>query len=158
MTLTAIVPALAGANLIYGLGMLDSALTYDYAQLVMHNEFARMIRRLVAGITVNDEQIAMDVLESVGPGGEFITHEHTFQHMRELSQGELIDRRSRDAWKESGSKSIVDKAYEKARYILENFQVPPLPENIQSTLKAILADAEAEAKEKRAAAKQKSPA
>ena len=70
MTLTGVIPALAGANLIYGLGMLDSALTWDYAQMVMHNEFARMIKRVVGGIELNDETMQADLIAEVGPGGE----------------------------------------------------------------------------------------
>lgn len=147
MTLTGVIPALAGANLIYGLGMLDSALTWDYAQMVMHNEFARMIRRVVGGIELNDETMQADLLASVGPGGEFITEEHTFRNMRQLSQTELIDRRARNAWAKDGGTSIVERAYEKAQDILENYKVDPLPQEMQSELKSILADADAEAEE-----------
>ena len=147
MTLTAVIPALAGANLIYGLGMLDSALTWDYAQMVMHNEFARMIRRVVAGIDLNDETMQADLLAEVGPGGEFITKEHTFKNMRQLSQTELIDRRARNTWMEDGGTDIVERAYAKAQDILENYKVDPLPEETQRELKSILADADAEAEE-----------
>ncbi len=147
MTLTAVIPALAGANLIYGLGMLDSALTWDYAQMVMHNEFARMIQRVVAGIDVNDETMQADLLAAVGPGGEFISEEHTFKNMRKLSQTELIDRRARNTWQQDGGSDIVERAYAKAQDILKNYEVDPLPEAVQSELKSILDDADAEAEE-----------
>lgn len=147
MTLTAVIPALAGANLIYGLGMLDSALTWDYAQMVMHNEFARMIQRVVAGIDVNDETMQADLLTSVGPGGEFITEEHTFKNMRKLSQTELIDRRARNTWQQDGGSDIVERAYGKAQDILKNYKVDPLPEAMQNELKSILDDADAEAED-----------
>ncbi|HIZ76017.1 MAG TPA: trimethylamine methyltransferase family protein [Firmicutes bacterium] len=147
MTLTGVIPALAGANLIYGLGMLDSALTWDYAQMVMHNEFARMIKRVVGGIELNDETMQADLIAEVGPGGEFITREHTFKNMRQLSQTELIDRRTRRVWQEEGGTDIVERAYEKSHDILENYKVDPLPEEMQRELKSILADADAEAEE-----------
>lgn len=147
MTLTGVIPALAGANLIYGLGMLDSALTWDYAQMVMHNEFARMIARVVGGIDLNDETMQADLLAEVGPGGEFITQEHTFNNMRQLSQTELIDRRARRTWQEDGGTDIVERAYTKARDILEKYKVDPLPREKQSELKSILADADTEAEE-----------
>lgn len=145
MTLTGVIPALAGANLIYGLGMLDSALTWDYAQMVMHNEFARMIRRVVAGIDVNDDSMQADLLAAVGPGGEFITEEHTFKNMRQLSQTELIDRRARNSWLADGGTDIVERAYAKAQDVLKNHKVDPLPEDQQRELKSILADADEEA-------------
>ena len=77
-TLTAIIPALAGANMIYGVGMLDSALVWDYASALLQNEFLDMVLKVVNGIQVSEANIAMDVIRKVGPAGEFITHEHTF--------------------------------------------------------------------------------
>ena len=59
-TLTGLLPALAGANLIYGLGMLESGVTMDYGQLVLDNEIARLIKYTVAGIPVNDETLAVE--------------------------------------------------------------------------------------------------
>ena len=69
-TLTAIIPALAGANMIYGVGMLDSALTWDYASALLQNEFIEMVLRVVNGIQVSDETFAMDVIRDVGPAGD----------------------------------------------------------------------------------------
>lgn len=146
-------PALAGVNLIYGLGMLDSGMTWDYAQAVMHNEMLRMVQRVVKGIEISDEQFAFDVIQDVGPGGEFITHNHTLAHMREQTQGELFDRNARDAWVAAGSRSIVEEAYDKAAQIIETHKPAPLPDKIQSELDAIFAEAEADARERRAKGK-----
>ena len=66
-------PALAGANLIYGLGMLESGVTMDYGQLVMDNEFARMIKFVVAGIPVTDETLAVEDIAAVGSFGDFLS-------------------------------------------------------------------------------------
>lgn len=133
--------------MIYGLGMLEGGLTWDYAQLVMQNEMARMILHCVKGIPVNDEKMAHEVLAEVGPGGEYISHEHTYKHFRELSKSELIDRKNRENWLAAGGKDIVEKAYEKAIDIIENYKVPELPEDVQSELKRIVAEAEEETRE-----------
>jgi trimethylamine--corrinoid protein Co-methyltransferase len=145
---------LAGANLIYGLGMLEGGLTWDYAMLVMENEMARMIMQCVRGVPINDERMSHDVLEQVGAGGEYISHEHTFKHFRELSQSELLDRRNRDGWEAAGSKDLVSKAYDKAIGLIETYKPKPLSDDVQKQLTAIVAEAEAEtaeikAKEKR---------
>ena len=142
-TLTAMLPALAGTNLIYGIGMLDSGLTWDYAQAVMQNEMVRMVRKTLEGIPVTDETIASEVIKDVGPGGEYITNKHTFQNMRQQSQVDLFDRKTRDAWMNAGSPDIVDLAYAKAEDILENHQVPALSESAQAELDEIFKDAEA---------------
>lgn len=143
-TLTAILPALAGANLIYGLGMLELGITFDFAQLVMDNEFARMIKKSVGGIEVNEEQLAVDVIQQVGAAGEFISHEHTFRHFREQSQNKLIDRRMRDGWLAEGGKDLTERAYEAARDILENHQPDPLLPGVAETMRGIVEEAEAE--------------
>ncbi len=142
-------PALAGVNLIYGLGMLDSGMTWDYAQAVMHNEMLRMVQRIVRGISISDEQFAYDVIQDVGPGGEFITHTHTLEHMRQQTQGELFDRTDRDTWEASGSTNIVEKAYQKAAEIIDTHTPAPLPEKIRTELEDMFADAEAETKDRR---------
>ena len=144
-TLTALLPALAGANMIYGVGMLDSGMTWDYAQAVMQNEMVRMIVKSIEGIPLSDELMALDVIESVGPGGEYITHEHTYKNMKQQSQVDLFDRNTRDVWEERGSKDIVEKAYEKAFHILKNHRPEPLTENVQALLNEIYKDAEARA-------------
>jgi len=154
--MTALLPALAGANMIYGLGMLEGGLTWDYASMIMQNEMAKQLLQCVRGITVNDEEMAMEVIKSVGPGGEFISHEHTFQNFRKLSAPKLLDRYNREAWMSNGSKDIVQKSYEKSREILENFKPEPLPENIQKQLRDIVEEAEAETAEIKAKEKEAS--
>ena len=95
--------ALAGANLIYGSGMIESGVTFDCGQFVMDNEFARMIKHCVGGITVSDETLAVDDIAAVGAFGDFLSLDATLRHMRELSQPELLDRRVREDWEERGS-------------------------------------------------------
>lgn len=138
-------PALAGANLIYGLGMLELGITFDYAQLVMDNDMVKMIRKAVEGIVVNDETLAVDVIRQVGAAGEFITHEHTFKYMKtEQSQPKLIDRRMRNGWLERGGKDFTERAYEEAINILENHKPDPLPAGVPEQIREIVEEAERE--------------
>jgi len=135
---------LAGANLIYGLGMLESGVTFDFGQLVMDNDFARMIKYAVNGILVNDETLAVDAIKEVGIGKHFLDHDTTFKYMRDQSQPEFIDRKIREEWERSGSSDIYQRACEKARDILENHKPEPLPDNVLATMRSIVEDAEAE--------------
>jgi len=130
-TLTGLLPALAGANLIYGLGMIESGMTFDFGQLV-------------GGIPVSDETLAIDVIGEVGPFGDFLSHDHTMAHMRAQSQPALIDRRIREEWKAAGSTSLHDRALEKARQILATHVPAPLPDGVADELAAIIRDAERE--------------
>jgi trimethylamine--corrinoid protein Co-methyltransferase len=134
---------LAGANLIYGLGMIEMGMTLSYAQLVMDNEFARMIKHAVRGIPVTDETLAVDVINEVGAFKDFLSHDSTLKYMREVqSRPHLIDRTMREDWEKSGRLTIMQRAEEEAKYILENHKPDPLPDSVRSTLRSIVEEAE----------------
>jgi trimethylamine---corrinoid protein Co-methyltransferase len=137
--------ALAGANLIYGLGMLELGKTFDYAQMVMDNEMVRMINKALGGIPVNEESMAVEVIKQVGAAGEFITHAHTFKYFKtEQSQSRLIDRTMRHTWLENGSKDFTERAYEEAVHILNNHKPDPLPPGVEAKIREIVEAAEEE--------------
>lgn len=144
-TLTALLPALAGANLIYGLGMLEMGMTFSFGQLVMDNEFAKMIKHAVRGIAVNDETLAVDLIRETGQFKDFLSHDSTLKHMRAVqSQPRLIDRSMREDWEKSGGTDITQRAEEEARHILETYKPDPLPSSVLDTLRSIVAEAEEE--------------
>ncbi len=157
-TLTAIIPALAGANMIYGVGMLDSTLTWDYASALLQNEFIEMVLRVVNGIQVSDETFAMDVIREVGPAGEFITHQHTYDNFKKLSNPKLMNRDNRESWEAAGSQDIAELAYEKSLDIIENYKPEPRPDKVQKELDGIYAEYEAAVAERKAKAKAKGKA
>jgi trimethylamine--corrinoid protein Co-methyltransferase len=135
---------LAGANLIYGLGMVESGMTFDFAQLVIDNEFAKMIRFVVGGIPVNDETLAVDVTKDVGPFKNFLTHPATVKHMYSQSQTKLINRQVIGRWTAEGSRGMYENALEEARSILENHKPDPLPKDVRQRLRDIVISAEKE--------------
>ena len=137
-------PALAGANLIYGLGMIEMGMTIDFGQLVMDNEFAKMIKFLLNGIPVNDESLAADVIHEIGIGKDFLSHDSTFKYMRSQSQPMLIDRRTREEWRAAGSTNIYQRAQEEARRILETHKPDPLPDDVLAKMRSIVEEAEEE--------------
>lgn len=146
-SLTATVGALSGANFIYGAGALESGLTFDYAKLMMDCEDIRRIQLLLGGITVNEDTLAMDVIKSIGPGGQYLTHPHTRKYMRDLSQSSLYDRKTRDGWmQKSGGKDLTQRCYAKAMEILATHQPLALPESARTTMRGIIEQYEAQLK------------
>ena len=78
-----------------------------------------MIKRVLSGITINDDTLAMDVIREVGHGGSFLQHDHTLQHFRqELFFPNLFRRQTIDQWIESGGKMIHEVAHERVKDIL----------------------------------------
>jgi trimethylamine--corrinoid protein Co-methyltransferase len=130
--------ALAGANLIYGAGMIESGVTFDCGQLVMDNEFARMIKHVVGGITVDDETLAVEDIAAVGPFGDFLSLDATLKHMRELSQPEVLDRRVREDWEERGSRDLYATCREKARDIIREHVPLQVPADVAARVHAIV--------------------
>jgi trimethylamine---corrinoid protein Co-methyltransferase len=135
---------LAGANLIYGLGMLESGVTFDYGQLVMDDEFARMIKFAVGGVPVNDETLAVEDIAAVGAFGDFLSLDATYRHMREQSSPKLLDRRVREDWAASGSTDLYTRARAKANEILQSHHPEPLPAEVAAEVRAIVVGAERE--------------
>ena len=134
-SLTTIPAALAGANTIFGVGAIESILTFDYAAMITGAEQAERIVRLVGGIDVNDETMALDLIHEVGPGGHFISHKHTFDHMKEMSQAKLFDRKTRDRWQlETGGKSVSELAYKEAKRIADTHVPLALPDGAEKEM------------------------
>ena len=132
-------PLLAGADLMCGVGLLEDSSCLFYEQIVIDNEIVGAIARLIRGQWADDDTLALDVIEKVGPGKNFLAQKHTMQHMRsEFFMPDLIDRRSYDAWQHAGSKSLRDRAREKVKDILTNYKVPPLEKDVQSKVNAII--------------------
>jgi trimethylamine--corrinoid protein Co-methyltransferase len=136
--------------MIYGVGMIDSALTWDYASALMQNEMLDMVLKVVNGIKVSEANIAYDVIKEVGPAGEFITHQHTFDHFKEMSSPKLMNRMTREGWEAAGSPDIVEKAYEKSLEILKNHKTEPRSEDVVKELDSIYAEFEAATEERKA--------
>jgi trimethylamine--corrinoid protein Co-methyltransferase len=129
--------------LIYGMGMLELGVTFSYAQLLIDDEIATMVKRVVQGITVNDETLAVDVIKRVGPGKDFLGQRHTRDFMdKEQSKPKLIDRHMRGAWNTRGSKSMAERANEMAIELLASHKPSPLPEDVLKRFKEIIQQAE----------------
>ena len=128
--------------MIYGPGMLESGITFDFGQLVLDCEFVRMIKHTIQGIPVNDDTLAIDPIKEIGSGGDFLMHPHTFKYMRQQSKPDLIDRRVRGTWEKAGATTAYERALKKVRYILENHEPEPLPKEVLAKIRAIVTEAE----------------
>lgn len=135
--------ALAGANLIYGAGMLEMGMTFSFGQLVIDDEIAAMVKRVVSGVSVDDELMGVDLIKKVGIGKNFLSQRHSLNHIEtEQAQATIIDRRMRGAWERDGSKSLIQSANEKASELLKTHEPTPLPEDLIQELKRIVKSAE----------------
>jgi trimethylamine--corrinoid protein Co-methyltransferase len=137
--LSIVMTALSGPNLNHDVGYVEYGNCSSLDNLVICNDVIGMARRLVRGITVNDDTLALDVIDKVGPGGHFLAEDHTYKYFRtETYYPSLIDRRRYDIWKENGAKTLEQRANEKTRSIIEDYEPEPLPKDVQQKIHDIV--------------------
>ena len=136
--------SLAGANLIHDSGYLESGLTSSHESIVLANEIHGLVRRILRGIQIDSDKIGLDLIDEVGPGGVFLTTEHTLRHFtEEFWFPRLFDRERYDKWKELGGKTLLDRLNQEARRILSEHVPEPLAEDLRSKIDEVLGRLEA---------------
>jgi len=142
-SMNGIVPALAGADFLSGAGGLESLKSCSLAQLVIDNEVFGMIMDTLNRFEISEETIALDLMDSVGPRGDFLREKHTARHARkgEQYQSQLSNRDTWEKWITKGSKEISEVAEDKARAILEDSEPVDLEPETEKELEVILEEA-----------------
>ncbi len=136
---------LSGLNLIHDVGYMASGMACSLDQLVMGNEVIGMTKRFVEGISITRETIARQIIEDVGPGNNFLVHQHTIDHFKkELWNAKLLNRQTIDAWKDAGKPSMEDRVKEEVRMITETHKPKPLSDSILSELDLLKKEGERE--------------
>lgn len=129
---------LSGANLVHDVGYIDSGTNASLDALVLNDEIIAMVRQFAKGINTDDEHMALDVIEKIGPGGEFFTSDHTFKYWKEWYLPRFQDRSDYDTYKMNGEKNMMDKVTEKTDQILAEYKPDPIPEDIHKAMKKII--------------------
>ena len=124
--------------------MIESGVTFDCAQLVVDAEIARMVKRTIMGIPVDDETLAVDDIVGVGSFGDFLSLDATLRHMRDHSQPTLLDRRVREDWASGGSSDVYARARAQALQILSEHHPAPLSAEVARRIAGVVGDAESE--------------
>jgi len=131
--------ALAGSNLNHDVGYIEYGSTSSLELVAICNDVIGMARRLMRGIGVTNETLALDVIDAVGPGGDFLSESHTLKHFKtETHFPDLIDSRRFEAWQADGNKTLFERANERVRDILENHEVDPLPKDVVQGIRAVV--------------------
>jgi trimethylamine--corrinoid protein Co-methyltransferase len=133
--------SLTGSDMLLGCGLLHGSRIFGFEQMLMDCEIYGIVHKLMDGIVVNDETLALDAIRAVGPGGHFLTQKHTRQHMRGLWQPRLFDRRPYGEWaaQRDGAR---DWARARAQEILKTHRPDPLDPRLSAELARIIASAE----------------
>jgi len=138
-----VLSGLSGATLVHDVGFLDCADIGSLEMLVMNDEIIDMTRRVMRGIEVSDETIMLDLIDEIGPGGEYITASETASLCREeIWIPTLFGRDPWEVWEADGSTRMLDSIRGRVREILAEHEPPPLAEDVRARVEVILREAE----------------
>ncbi len=133
-----LVALLAGSNLVHDVGYLEAGLTTSPEMIVFTAETISMVRDFMEGVSLDAESLALDVIQRVGPGGDFLTTEHTLKHFRELWRPTLFNRQRAESWIAAGSKRLGERLKEKTVAMLKEHKPEPLPDSVREEIDYIL--------------------
>jgi trimethylamine--corrinoid protein Co-methyltransferase len=139
-TLAMMMAYLNGADVTFGTGLLDGSRILCLENMVVDNEVLGMVKRMLKGIDVSHETLAVDLIKKTGFSGDYLFSSHTRKHVRELWSARLGETRTYESWLESGAPSILDKARARVNEILAA-DPEPFPEDLAKELDGIIAAA-----------------
>ena len=132
---TTAVAALAGCDLMTGLGGLNDSMFVSMEQMLIDSDVWEHARRSWQGIDVDEAEIAMEVIEKVGPKGQYLSHPHTLANFRRFHMPRYADRSSYDFWVAGGKKEMYDSAHDAVEKILAAHKPAPLSEDTSNKLR-----------------------
>jgi len=133
-----LVALLTGTHLAHDVGYLEGGLTTSPEMIVLTAEVIRMMRRFAEGVALDPEAMALDVIDEVGPGGDFITQKHTAKHFREHWQPKLFSRQRLDDWVGSGRPTLGKRLRDQTVALIESHRPQPLAEGMRQEIDYVL--------------------
>jgi trimethylamine--corrinoid protein Co-methyltransferase len=128
---------LAGADMFNTGGLIDALKTFDFAKAVIDDEVFTMLKRLKRGINFSEDELALDVIAQVKPGGSFMMSPHTAKRMKtEAILTKLSDRDARTIWEKKGASDTHTRAMKRANEIFAKASAATFPDEIESRIRA----------------------
>jgi trimethylamine--corrinoid protein Co-methyltransferase len=150
--LNAVLPALAGADELSGIGEMEAGVMGSYAQMVLDNDLIGTVFRAKRGYPADDDALALkEVLAALDGSRNFLGQKHTMKHIKlgEVAMNKFGERGAWETWERKGKQSMADHAIAEAEKILKEHEVPPLEAQQEKELDRIMAAAEKELVKKR---------
>ncbi len=137
-TFSCMLNALAGLNMIHDTGYIEIGMTGSIDMVVLTDEIINMVRRVLGGVEINPDTLATQVIDAVGPGGNFLEEDHTVRYCRvETTQMPLMDRQNYDHWKENGGLTLGERVNARSRELLDNHKPLPVSDDKRKEITAL---------------------
>ncbi len=127
---------LCGANFIlHSAGWLEGGLSMGYEKFMMDVDFCGALHRYLEGVSLEDDEFAIDGFHEVGPGKHFFGSQHTLRHYETAFYDSVTaDNNSFEQWRDAGESSTEQRAAKRVAETLASYQAPPLDEAIDEAL------------------------
>lgn len=140
-SLSTLMASLSMADMLLGVGFLHGSRVWSFAEMMLDCEIFNIVRKMLQGIAVNDETLALEAIAAVGPAGNFLSQSHTRRHMRDIFVPEFMDRRPYAEW-EAKRDGAQDWALAKARRILSAHEPEPLETRLSQEFERMISSLE----------------
>jgi trimethylamine--corrinoid protein Co-methyltransferase len=136
-----VVETLIGSDIIHDLGYMESGLTFSFVQLALCDEIVSWIKAYTGEIEVDEETLAVDLIDEIGPDGEFLDTDHTLKHYKERWYPSLFERATHKAWSDRGGKFFSQRAKERIEELIAGHTPVELPPDAKKRIEAIISRA-----------------
>ncbi|MBM4425563.1 MAG: hypothetical protein FJ030_19660 [Chloroflexi bacterium] len=138
MMLSLMTALLHGANIVHDVGFMDAGMQGSLQIMAIANDLLGFLRASTRGVAVTDETLALNVIDELGPDGDYLSHDHTMSHYRQAYYSKLADKNPYSVWVEQGGTTMEQRAAALVDEILESHTPEPLPADVQRDLKKIV--------------------
>jgi trimethylamine--corrinoid protein Co-methyltransferase len=129
---------LNGANIVHDCGFMDAGMQGSLQLMAIDDDLIGFVRAATASVEVDEETLALDVVEELGPTGDYLAHAHTYEHFREPYYSKLADKRQYDDWANQGRTTMEERAARQVEAVLESHEPEPLPPEVEEALREIV--------------------
>ena len=138
VTISLMSSLLHGANIVHDVGFMDAGMQGSLQMIAIANDLLGFIRAMTAGVLVNDETLALEVVNELGPTGTYISHPHTLRHYREPYYSKLADKNNYAVWQKRGGLTMEARAAKQVDDLLAKHQPEPLPADVQARIRQVV--------------------
>jgi len=133
---------LSGADMLGDAGLLGDGRAFSAAEMLLDTELFDLVRQIPLGFEVDEEALAVEVIEKVGPGEHFLGEPHTIRHMREAWASRFMGKDTWEAWEETGRPEPSSRAAERARELLASHEPEPLAPGVEERIREVIVERE----------------
>ena len=139
-TMSMLAAVQCGANFIlHSAGWLEGGLTMGYEKFVMDADFCAALHVWMRGLPLDDNALALDAFREVGPGKHFFGAAHTLANYgTAFRESAVADNNSFEQWRDEGMKDAPQRASERCKRLLAEYEQPRLDPAVDEELNAFV--------------------